>query len=691
MRELRVGDGSLEAVLLPEAGARLHRLRAFGHDLLRTPSDPADHLRDPIIWGGYLMAPWCNRLAAGPTAVDGRTLRLASNFPDGSAIHGQVYATPWTITGAASCSVGAGGDGWPWPYDVTLSAVALDASLSLRWRLTNLADEPMPAGIGFHPWWRRPVELRVDAGLAYASNITPAPIRGRSAVRSTSAAWLHQPMAWTAPGPMRRSRGGAGLAGARGARHHRGLAQRAIRGGGDATGHGRDRRRAADPCARWAATPAEWPARWPGLAAGGRDAGARPRDSRQPWMSRAAIRRSATRPARRCRRRCTRCRRSRRREPGTPRCWARVRARKPSTSRLYIEKADAMSTASCTSPSLAPASWAASTSASRQAQRSLPDGAGDVQQGRHLGSTPSDEPALITSITGSSSVGVLALQQGAGEGAVGVHAEEAVVGGRDRGGQHLPLVALDGGAREVIDQQLVGQAAQMDAQAGRQPHGDADPGHVGQPTDDGLFLGARQALVVSGRCRSSSDGRLRILSDRDSPNPHHRRRHLPARPAEHPRSAPARGGGDHHRPRPGPGRAAFRGQRAPDPGGHRDLRHPGDRAHLPAVARLRLARQRDADRQRRRPHPARRRARRPTSPGPPNWYVFAGGRRPLAAVEVRHQVPRLARLQPVEHRAGRRLHRARQLPRRAARLLVGAARQPLDARRLRGDHRRRAS
>ncbi len=66
MRELRVADGPLEAVLLPEAGARLHRLRAFGHDLLRTPSDPVDHLRDPIVWGGYLMAPWCNRLAREP-------------------------------------------------------------------------------------------------------------------------------------------------------------------------------------------------------------------------------------------------------------------------------------------------------------------------------------------------------------------------------------------------------------------------------------------------------------------------------------------------------------------------------------------------------------------------------------------------------------------------------------------------
>ena len=69
MRELHLGDGPLEAVLLPEAGARLHRLRAFGHDLLRTPSDADDHLREPFFWGGYVMAPWCNRLAAGTTSL----------------------------------------------------------------------------------------------------------------------------------------------------------------------------------------------------------------------------------------------------------------------------------------------------------------------------------------------------------------------------------------------------------------------------------------------------------------------------------------------------------------------------------------------------------------------------------------------------------------------------------------------
>ena len=206
MRELHIGEGPLEAVLLPEAGARLHRLSAFGHDLLRTPPDPGDHRREPFFWGGYVMAPWCNRLAVGGTTVNGRTVRLASNFPDGSAIHGQVYAIRWSEGADGRLTVRAGNDGWPWPYEVTTSAQVGDASLQLRWRLTNLAHEPMPAGVGFHPWWRRPVQLRVVAGMVYPSNAAPAaepePVRGRLDLRTLATPADGLDGTWTAATPV---------------------------------------------------------------------------------------------------------------------------------------------------------------------------------------------------------------------------------------------------------------------------------------------------------------------------------------------------------------------------------------------------------------------------------------------------------------------------------------------------------
>ncbi|MEO6578403.1 MAG: hypothetical protein ABIO99_05845, partial [Candidatus Limnocylindria bacterium] len=99
MREVRVESDALEVVLLPDVGARLHRLLAFGVDLLRTPPDPARHVADPFFWGGYILAPWGNRLEAGPTDVADQAVNLEPNFDDGSAIHGQVYARPWEVVG----------------------------------------------------------------------------------------------------------------------------------------------------------------------------------------------------------------------------------------------------------------------------------------------------------------------------------------------------------------------------------------------------------------------------------------------------------------------------------------------------------------------------------------------------------------------------------------------------------------
>lgn len=180
--QLRFGDGPVEAVILPEVGARLHRLRAFGHDLLRTPDDPATHLRDPFFWGSYVMAPWCNRIEASPVRVGTRRIELGSNVADGSAIHGQVYVRAWEPMGDGTLRIRAGDDGWPWSYDVALRVTVENALLRLELTLTNRSDEPMPAGLGIHPWFRRPVRVAIRGGAVYESNAAspayPVPVHG---------------------------------------------------------------------------------------------------------------------------------------------------------------------------------------------------------------------------------------------------------------------------------------------------------------------------------------------------------------------------------------------------------------------------------------------------------------------------------------------------------------------------------
>jgi len=170
---LTLADGSLEVELLPAFGGRIHRLRAFGQDVLRTPDDLDVHRRDPIAWGAYAMAPWCNRLAPVATPVGDRVVRLPASFGDPWALHGQVITTPWTRDDGGRLVVRAGGDGWPWPYEVSQQLSIEGANLRIELALTNTSGGPMPAGLGIHPWFRRPLEVRLAASRVVPSNLDP--------------------------------------------------------------------------------------------------------------------------------------------------------------------------------------------------------------------------------------------------------------------------------------------------------------------------------------------------------------------------------------------------------------------------------------------------------------------------------------------------------------------------------------
>jgi aldose 1-epimerase len=195
---------ALELHLLPELGARIHRLRAFGHDLLRVPDDPATHATDPFSWGAYPMAPWCNRAPAGRRQiVAGRLVDLVPNFPDGTAIHGLVATRPWRQLDDRTFEiVRDAGSEWPWPFVLRLAATVREATASLEYRLTNLADEPMLAGLGLHPWFRRPLELRIPATAVYESNVASEaqarPVGAATDLRTLAAPGAGLDGTWTA-------------------------------------------------------------------------------------------------------------------------------------------------------------------------------------------------------------------------------------------------------------------------------------------------------------------------------------------------------------------------------------------------------------------------------------------------------------------------------------------------------------
>lgn len=188
------GEGDdVRAEVLPPVGARLHRVTAFGHEVLRAAPALDAHRRDPFLWGAFPMVPWCNRVPGGRIVFGDEVVDVATNHVDAgrrSAIHGLAADRPWHVAGEGAFAF-AGGDELPWPWSVRQD-VAVEGAV-LRWAMTvrNEGDRPMPAGAGLHPWFTSAggLSVRLAADLVYPRvgmipSSDPRPVAGPTDLRA---------------------------------------------------------------------------------------------------------------------------------------------------------------------------------------------------------------------------------------------------------------------------------------------------------------------------------------------------------------------------------------------------------------------------------------------------------------------------------------------------------------------------
>lgn len=159
--------GKLEIALAPEAGGRIAQIRYDGVDWLVGEEDVG---AASIAWGCYPMVPWAGRIRQGRFTFDGRAYTLPHNF-GGHAIHGVGFALPWHVDSlaadTATLSLQLPEDGY-WPFGGTASQFMHVTPHSLELRLAVQAgNHPMPAVLGWHPWFRKPDELLFAAGAMY--------------------------------------------------------------------------------------------------------------------------------------------------------------------------------------------------------------------------------------------------------------------------------------------------------------------------------------------------------------------------------------------------------------------------------------------------------------------------------------------------------------------------------------------
>lgn len=120
--------------------------------------------------GAYPLVPYSNRIANAVLAFRGTRYELAAH-PDAlpHTLHGHGHLTPWECTAGASAAdlqmtVKASAD-WPWAFRATQRFAVHADALVLEMSIQNLDAEPMPAGLGWHPFFacEGPVTLRHSA------------------------------------------------------------------------------------------------------------------------------------------------------------------------------------------------------------------------------------------------------------------------------------------------------------------------------------------------------------------------------------------------------------------------------------------------------------------------------------------------------------------------------------------------
>jgi len=158
---IRIEDGLAVVELAPDVGGAVASYRwrssAGAIDWFR-PTDPAALAnRDAGAMGCFPLVPYSNRIRDGRFTFANRPVALPITVEDPHHEHGHGWRRPWTVkehnTASAVLSYRHAAGSWPWSYEARQHFSLTDGELSIRISIRNLAQAPMPMGMGLHPYF----------------------------------------------------------------------------------------------------------------------------------------------------------------------------------------------------------------------------------------------------------------------------------------------------------------------------------------------------------------------------------------------------------------------------------------------------------------------------------------------------------------------------------------------------------
>jgi aldose 1-epimerase len=174
---IRLASGPLELVLAPAVGGSIARFDFVDGkektSIFRGVEDVPENVLD---CANFPLIPYCNRIRGGRFSFRGREVTLPQNMKnDRSPLHGQGWLAAWqpVDVSGSGCELRfrhEPGD-WPWAYEARQRFDLEPQGFTLGLVCRNLSAEPMPCGLGQHPYFPCTPETVIDTEVTHAWTI----------------------------------------------------------------------------------------------------------------------------------------------------------------------------------------------------------------------------------------------------------------------------------------------------------------------------------------------------------------------------------------------------------------------------------------------------------------------------------------------------------------------------------------
>lgn len=157
---IKLHTGPLELTLNPSVGGSISSFAWTGGGAEAFPLMRGCHSHSTNVLevACFPLVPFVNRIRGSRFTFRGREILLRPNMAgDPSVLHGQGWLSRWEVLFSSDAEAELAFEHqpgeWPWAYEARQHFVLDDAGLSLRLSCLNSSPEPMPCGLGQHPYF----------------------------------------------------------------------------------------------------------------------------------------------------------------------------------------------------------------------------------------------------------------------------------------------------------------------------------------------------------------------------------------------------------------------------------------------------------------------------------------------------------------------------------------------------------